>query len=478
MPVASKGTVAIVLSVAVINFVTMPAEEYAGDGVAVRIETIGLINAGRWIVPPEIAHEWGKRGQYFYENANGAFYPKYGILNTLIYLPPLWGQKIATGNLSLYSDNTVSLNLFNIVLSCATAGYLALLARRSTTSNLTMSIFVCASLYGTFWWNYLRAQTFEIYLTLFLLGFYYHFVSALNSDQRSLRNRQFLLAATYLGSLCLSKTVFVIFLPIAMAFFAFHRSRSQNQSFGDAFVFWWVPLLLFIGLLLATNWFKFGSPFSSGYTQWSEESHPFTINIWPGIVGLIVSKQGSVFLHFPVLIFAVVGWPMFFKSHPREAHLIVAFAAALFLVTSAFTNWKGESCYGPRYLLPVLPLISIPFVYFVDRLRHLGTKALKWLLRGVLFVSLAYSMVLQIAVNSLPFFFWYDLLTIAEQNVPASNYLDAHFGTINLDFVGGEIGWSSRFHNNFVNELDPDQFVKLEGLRMETTPNYFWLANR
>lgn len=478
MPIASKWMVAIILSVAAINFLTMPAEEYIGDGVAVRIETIGLINTGHWAVPPVVAQEWGERGQYFYENANGAFYPKYGILNTLIYVPALWFQKIATGNLSFYSDNTLCLNLLNVVLSCASAAYLALLARRYTNSHLTISIFVGASLYGTFWWNYLRAQTFEIYLTLFLLGFYYHFVSALNSDQRHLRNRQFFLAATYLGSLCLSRTVFVILLPVATAFFAFQRWRPQNQRFGDAFVFWWLPLSIFIALLLATNWSKFGSPFSSGYTQWSEESQPFTTNIWPGVLGLIVSKQGSVFLYFPVLVFALIGWPMFFKSHTREARFILALVAVLFLVTSAFTNWKGSSCYGPRYLLPVLPLVCVPFVYFVDWIRHLANNALRWSLRGVLFASLAYSFLLQIGMNSLPFFFWYDLLTIAEQNPAASNYLDAQFGTINFDFIQDELGWSSRFRENFVNKLDSEQFMKLESLRVETKPNYYWLADR
>lgn len=478
MPVASKWMVAIVLLVGAINFATMPAEEYAGDGIAVRIETIELINKGQWNISPEIAHEWGERGQYFYENAKGAFYPKYGILNTVIYLVPLWAQKIVTGNLSLYSDNTISLNLFNMVLSCVTAVYLARLARRSTRSNTTMAIFVGASFYGTFWWNYLRAQTFEIYLTLFLVAFYYHFVSALNSEPRSSGNRQWLLAASYLGLLCLSRTVFMIFLPIAMAFFAIKQSRAQNRTFGDAFLFWWLPLSFFVGVLLASNWYRFGSPFNSGYTQWGQESQPFTTDIWPGIWGLIAGKQGSVFLHFPVLIFALVGWPMFFRSQRRQAGLILAFGAALFVVTSAFTNWKGSSCYGPRYLLPVLPLISIPFVYFVDWIRDLGSNLLRWFLRAVLVVSLAYSLVLQIGVNSLPFFFWYDLLTIAEQNDTAASYLDAHFGTINLDFIGDELGWSSRFHDRFVKNLDSGEFAKFEGLRMETKWNYYWFGKR
>lgn len=474
MPVGWKWIVGTALFVVAINFATMPAEEYFGDGIAVRIETIGVINSGRWAVPAEIALQWGERGQYFYENTTGAFYPKYGILNTLIYLPPLWLQKITTGNLSLYSDNTISLNLFNIVLSCATAVYLSLLARRYTKSNLTMSIFVIASFYCTFWWNYLRSQTFEIYLTLFFLAFYYHFVSARDPEKRSCRNRQLFLAATFLGLLCLSKTVFVILLPVAIVFFAFHRSRRKDERSGDVFLFWWLPLSIFIGVLLATNWYKFGSPFTSGYTQWREESPPFTINIWPGLAGLIASKHGSMFLYFPVLIFALIRWPTFFKRHNRDAWLIISFSAVLFLVTSAFTNWKGSACYGPRYLLPVLPLLGLPFVQFLDWTRELASAALRRLWRGALFVSLAYSFLLQVGVNSLPFFFWYDLLPIAERSDAASKYLNGHFGTIDLDFIADELGWSSRFHDQFVTKLDSEQFAKFEAVRMETNWNYYW----
>ena len=473
MPAAAKWIATIVSAVAAINFVTMPAEEYAGDAVAVRIETIGLINSGRLAVPPDVAHEWGERGQYFYENRNGAFYPKYGILNTLIYLPPLVAQKAVTGNLSLYSDNTLSLNLFNVVLSCATAAYLALLLRRYTNSNVTMTIFVMASLYCTFWWNYLRAQTFEIYLTVFFLAFFYHFVAALNSEERAVRNRQFLIASIFLGLLCLSKTLFLILIPIAATFFLRQRRPIIERS-GDELLFWWLPLLISVGVLLATNWYKFGSPFASGYTQWSQESHPFTLNVWPAFAGLILGKQGSVFLHFPILIFALIGWPAFFKNYRRDAELVLLLSTMMFLITSAFTNWKGSACYGPRYLLPVLPLASLAFVCFIDWIRDLARPVVRWSLRGILFAVLAYSFLLQLGVNSLPFFFWYDLLKIAEKNQDASKYLDAHFGVVDLDYALDELGWSSRFHDNFVVELNPEEFVRFEGLRMETKWNYYW----
>ena len=279
------------------------------------------------------------------------------------------------------------------------------------------------------------------------------------------------MAAICLGLLCLSKTVYVILVPIVVAFFALTKSESKRS---EQLLWFGLPLSIFLCLLLASNWYKFGSPFNTGYTQWSEEARPFTANLFPGFVGFLASKQGSIFMHFPVLLFALIGWPIFFKNRRRQALLTVGLAATLFLVSSAFTNWKGEACYGPRYLLPVLPLVSLPFVHFLDWLSGLTNAALKWLLRGVVTVSLVYSFVLQVGVNSWPFFFWYNLLPIAEDSA-ASNYLDAHhFGTINIDFIRDGFGFPSRFRTDFVNKLEPEQFVELEGLRAETELNYYW----
>ncbi len=169
---------------------------------------------------------------------------------------------------------------------------------------------------------------------------------------------------------------------------------------------------------------------------------------------------------------------MFYKRHTREARLIISLAAVMFFVTAAFTNWKGSACYGPRYLLPVLPLVSLPFVHFLDWIGELKNGMLTWLWRGTAFAALAYSFALQIGVNTVPFFFWYDLLKIVQQNDAASSYLDAHFGTVDLDFILDEVGWSSRFHDKFVSKMDSQEFVRFEGLRIETKWNYYWLAKR
>jgi hypothetical protein len=475
-PSRMKNVVGLVAFVFVVNFTTMPASEYMGDAMAVRMQAITLINSGQFAIPADLAREAGAPGQYFYENANGRFYPKYGIFNTFIYMPALLLEKILAGHLPS-AEHTLYLNLFNIVLSCLTVGYLALLARRYTNSNVTILIFVLASLYSTFWWNYLRAQTFEIYLTLLMLAFYYHFISARERERAGARHLHFLGAATCLGLLCLCKTVYVILLPVIVAFFAFDAARREPKNwFAASLFFFWIPLSIFICLLLASNGYRFGSPFNTGYTQWSQEARVFTANLLPGLIGFLASKQG-VFLHFPVLIFALVGWPRFFGQHKRGATLIISIGTILLLITSAFTNWKGESCYGPRYLLPVLPLLNLPFISFWDWVRRSPTKLIKWIVRLTVAGSLGYACVLQIAVNSLPFFFFYDLVAIvdAEPEGPAPRYLCSHqFGTINVDFIRYATGRSSRFRDDFVRALNSTEFVRLEGLKAETSLNYYW----
>ena len=470
-----KNIVGLAALVFVVNFITMPANEYVGDAMAVRVSTINFINHGQIAVPAEVAHDAGAPGQYFYENRSGAFYPKYGVLNTFIYLPPLWLEKLLTGNLPS-TQHTLFLNLFNIVLSCGTAGYLALLARRYTNSIRTVSIFVLASLYCTFWWNYLRAQTFEIYLTLFLLAFCCHFLSAREHERGTLRNLHLLTAAICLSLLCLCKTVYIILLPV-VAVFIVTGPTVRGGKFVGSLLFFWVPLAIFICVLFGSNWYRFGSPFELGYTQWSQEARPFTANLWPGLSGFLFGKQGNLFLHFPVLIFALMGWPRFFKKHKPDAALIITLGAIVLMVSSSFTNWKGESCYGPRYLLPVLPLVSLPFLSFGEWLDASSAKLLQWIAQLAVAAVLSYACLLQIAVNSLPFFFWYDLAAVIDNEPEGrpARYLCSHqFGSINIDFIRYAKGKPSQFQRDFVPNLDPTQFLRLEVLEAETALNYFW----
>lgn len=475
--------------VVALTFLTMPAEEYPGDAHAVRAETVTLLNTGQWAVPADLAVTFGPRGQYFYEKANGNWYPKYGVLNTLMYAPALALEKIATGSLEVDSDSRLLfLNLFNVLLSGVTALYLILLAQRYTKSRAIISVFVLASLFSTFWWNYLRTQTFETYHILFMVAFYYHFVSALDVQQSDNDERkpdiQFLLAAIYLGAFCLSKTVYVALLPAVIAVSARGTMSilfaKRKNSVRRQLLFFWLPAGLFLCLLAATNWYKFDSPFATGYTQWEEERNLFSVaNVLPALWGFLFSPHHSVFLHFPLLFFALAGWPVFFKKHRVDAIAAALFGLALLLVNSAFTNWSGQSAYGPRYLLPVLPLLCLPFIEYMEWLKCLPKMAKSVLAVGTTAV-LAYATLLQLCVNTLPFFFCYTFKDVLDDTLfsePAT-YLRSHnFGTINRDFLLFKLGYASPFRANFISHLNPDETERMSELNKSLQTNYYWFPN-
>lgn len=484
---------AIIGLVIAITFLTWPAQKYFGDADAVRAQTATLLNTGEWAVPQGIAEGFGPRGQYFYQNANGNWYPKYGVLNTLIYAPILWLEKVTTASLVIDSPECLLyLNLFNLVLSGATAFYLILLGRRYTESKAIVFIFVMASLYSTFWWNYLRAQTFEIYQTLFMLAFYYHFVAALglyrSGESRRRRDVQFLVAAIYFGALCLCKSVYVVLLPAIIAVLVGAELEPRMPTLQNerkdrivrTLLFFWLPIAIALCILAGTNWSRFGSPFATGYTQWATESQLFKAsNVLPALWGFVFSAQRSVFLCYPVLLFALAGWPMFFKKHRLDAIAAGSFGLLLLLINSAFTNWGGQASYGPRYLLPILPILGLPFIHYLTWLLGLSNKLTRSLLVTITAASLAYSLLLQVCVNTMPFFFYYsvrDILDDRHHSKPASYLHSRHFGTVNRDFLLFRFGYASPFTSELINLLNASESERMNALNQSVRINYYWLA--
>ena len=486
-----RPVVPIVLFVVFVNLLTMPAEEYYGDATSVRIAAVTLINTGKWAVAADST--FAERGQFFYQNASGKWYSKYGILNMLLYVPILQLEKCIMGDLGDTSNSrTLFLNIFNLFLSCATACYLVLIVRRYTISLALVWIFVLSAFYATFWWNYLRAQTFEIYVTLFMLGLYYHLVSGLDRERVAgdrVGSGHLLAAGTFFGALCLSKNVYVILLPVLAGLFAlaqFWKStetdlRCQHRRLLCYILWFWLPVGLLLCLLLGSNAYRFGSPFNAGYTQWARENHLFTANILPALRGYCFSRQRSIFLNFPLIIFALPGWPAFSKQYKFDALAALLFGVVLLVVNSAFRNWQGAACYGPRYLLPVAPILSLPFIQVLGWLTQSPDKIYKLMIRSMITCVLLYSFLLQVGVNTMPFFFWYNLKDVFDDQRAGQpiDYLDSHhFGTINADFLIYLKTGSSRFRDQLIDQLTSDEEDKMDTLEdSTTTSNYYWFRH-
>lgn len=478
------------------GILSMPREEYIADPMTMRSETVSLLNTGSLEVPAAIAESFGEFGQYFFYNAaKNKYYSKYGILTGLIYLPALAVEKWREGQLPYFSPARVLyLNFFNIFLALCSAIYLYLIASHFTKKVLVVMFFVLSSFYCTYWWNYLRAQNSEIFQTLFMLGFYYHF---LRFRQCAFECREFhqrkevCLAALFLGLLILTKIFYLILLPLAGLFFlivvrscdASHANRNSFKSITSnlpALFAFSSPIVIALSFLLFINHYKFGSAFVSGYGQWVKEATigSFKQNIFVGLRGLLFDPQFNIWLAFPLLLFALWGYKAFFKKYFFETALALAIGLEILLTLSRFAGWRGIWCYGPRYMLSCLPLLSLPFIAVLERLVEQRKKYWALCCGGFVAVVLLVSFNMQLRINALPFFVYFQLYPL--ESILQDPQLKRYFEKTPFAIINGELLDFKKYGDCQLIEMErrrlsPESLERLKlYIRAQVKSNYYW----
>lgn len=102
----------------------------------------------------------------------------------------------------------------------------------------------------------------------------------------------------------------------------------------------------------AYNAVRFGNPLNFG------PANPFSLALIPkGLAGQLVSPGAGIIWYCPPVIMAVLGFSKAVKVRQMEALLIGSVFGAFLLLHSAVPYWEGGWSWGPRYLLPTLPVI-------------------------------------------------------------------------------------------------------------------------
>ncbi|MGA7990449.1 MAG: hypothetical protein WCC53_03350 [Thermoanaerobaculia bacterium] len=92
-------------------------------------------------------------------------------------------------------------------------------------------------------------------------------------------------------------------------------------------------------------------------TGYGTEILRFTTPLGDGLFGLLLSPGRSVVLYAPVTAAGLLG----LSRAPRPAKVLCAGAPLLhLLVVARWWSWEGGAAWGPRHLLPVLPLLVAP----------------------------------------------------------------------------------------------------------------------
>jgi hypothetical protein len=135
---------------------------------------------------------------------------------------------------------------------------------------------------------------------------------------------------------------------------------------------------------------RFGSLFETGYGA-QASAGAFTTPLWVGVYGLLLSSGKGIAWFAPVLWLAPLGVAAMVRSraHSEAArrgddvrHAGWAILAAWAVALSAygrFQHWAGDGSWGPRYLVPVLPLAAIAVGFALDGASKLR-KRVAWAL--------------------------------------------------------------------------------------------------
>ena len=117
----------------------------------------------------------------------------------------------------------------------------------------------------------------------------------------------------------------------------------------------------------AYNFARFGRPFFVGY-----EPH-YT---GAGFYGLLFSPGASIFLYWPAILLCITGLVVLARANRPAAWLLALPGLAVFLYVGWLLDWPGGRSYGPRYLVPALPLLSVGAGALVARTDAAGRRSI------------------------------------------------------------------------------------------------------
>jgi len=138
------------------------------------------------------------------------------------------------------------------------------------------------------------------------------------------------------------------------------------------------------------NQLRFGSLLETGYGAQASVS-AFSTPLFVGVYGLLLSSGKGIAWFAPIVWLAPLGVAAMVRSRQhsdaarrgddarRAGWAIVAAWAVALLVYGRFQHWGGDGSWGPRYLVPVLPLGAIAVGFALDGASKLR-KRVAWAL--------------------------------------------------------------------------------------------------
>lgn len=324
-------------------------------------------------------------------------YSYFGLGVSLFLIP-----FVAIGH-GLFGSSTALLTLFEPLVTAATVATLWLLLRDLGVSRRRALWIAWLYAFGTLAWHYAGVLSSEPLVALCLTVA----VLALRLFRRSGGQWALVVAGSAVGVAVVARvdSALLIALPISLYLLTLVVQRQRSQlTTGGSPSGWWragtqiaffgAPLLLGGVVDIWYDWVRYGKPFQTGYAA---DGLGFTFPLLKGIYGLLVSPGVGLFVFVPVLVMALVGLSDLRRRWPLESALVLAVIGLRVLFYARWFAWDGGVSWGPRFLVPMLPLMMIGLAF----LPLIGWR------RAGLWVTSGLSVGIQLLGQMVWFFAWF-----------------------------------------------------------------------
>ncbi len=319
------------------------------------------------------------------------------VLPTLINILPV-SIKIVTG-----ITNTIVPYLIRIILVSIPSAFLAVLLYRFLsffTKNEKYKLFLpLAYALGTLAFPY--STLFYGHQISALLSFAAFYLLFKMRHSGKISSQQLFFSGLLAGYSFITEYLTFI---ISILLFFYALSFVKNRKL-FLLVLGFVPPLI---ILLIYNFLTFGNPLYLGYMFVEETANQgFLGSTYPTmykLYGTLFSSFRGLFYLSPFLLLSIPSFYFFWKvkKHRREFFFCLISIVAFVLWNSSYHAWEGGWALGPRHLVPVLPYLTFPIIFFLNN-NGKYIKQLKFLFYFLAIVSIIFVLI-GVTVDSQPSF--------------------------------------------------------------------------
>jgi hypothetical protein len=188
-----------------------------------------------------------------------------------------------------------------------------------------------------------------------------------NINKRSNKGIYFVgLAGLFLGLSLFAHPTSIIVIPGFVALLIFYTKRIKK-----GIIFFVIVLTIVLLLVGLVNYIRYGSFTESGYRSYASVS---ANSGWEGLVGLMASPGAGLILFFPPVLLLPIALKYMYRKNKGLFFLTIYIIVVNWLYFGTLSylqpiSWSGGFAWGPRYLISILPFITLALGTLFTHLR-------------------------------------------------------------------------------------------------------------